>query len=656
MIQRSLAVLLIFFIVVNGAFAQKDYYTSMREGDQFFEKQDYKNALASYFKALHKEPNNSDLLFKVGLTYLFTETKHLGVSYLEKAYKTNPDIHPDILLHLGTAYQANLQFVKAKYCYEQYKKRKSKKTWAEIDQRIDECIVGHGLLSNPLDIIIENVGSTINSRFDDYGPIVSPDGLTMIFTSNRSDDENKIKAKQNFEDIYIVRNESGEWGIPKKISPIVNVYHHDAAASLSADGKKLFIYYSQNRGDIFVSTLSETNEWLKPTPLNKNINTVQFRETAACISADGKRLFFSSDRAGGKGRLDIYMSELDAAGEWGKPVNLGDVINTPGDEDSPFIHPDGVTLYFSSDGHRGMGSSDIFKSEFKDGKWQKPQNMGYPLNSMEYDGFFTISKDKSVAYFATRRKYGVGEYDILKATYRDVYTEKTPPAIAKNDDVKKTTAKPGAVTVQGKALDKTSSEPVEVAISLVNSRTNKQVAHITSNKATGNYEITITQPGEYTLTAERNGYLFNSVNIRVDETGDAKKIRSDFQMLKADVGSVMVLRNIFFDVGKADLKPSSISELEKLRNLLMANPHMKVQINGHTDNVGDPQLNKTLSLKRALAVVNHLALNGIDFDRLSAKGFGSERPVASNDDEIGGRELNRRTEIEIIAAIEPGIN
>ena len=204
--------------------------------------------------------------------------------------------------------------------------------------------------------------------------------------------------------------------------------------------------------------------------------------------------------------------------------------------------------------------------------------------------------------------------------------------------------------VKGKVFDKTSSKPLHVRISLVYVKTKKLMATIESDAATGDYEIKVAESGKYILTAESDGYLFNSLNIDVPQPIALKNSSADFSMVKAAAGSVMVLKNVLFDTGKSDLKPSSILELEKIRELLVKNPRLRVQINGHTDNIGDPPTNKMLSLKRALAVVNHLALNGIEFNRLSAKGYGSEKPVATNDDEKGGREFNRRTEIEILDA------
>jgi outer membrane protein OmpA-like peptidoglycan-associated protein len=664
--KRIVALIFFMFFFTIWGFSQNE---DGQKADVFFQKNDYQNALAYYFKALRLEPKNPTYLYKIGLAYLQKEDKALAVSFLEKAYSIDPTIDREILYNIAFSYQCDLQFAKAKRTYEKYKETVGKKKWPEIDQRIKQCQISHALISNPMNVLIENAGMNINSTFDDYAPVVSADGRTMIFTTNRVD---TTKTKTGFEDIYLSKreDEDEEWGVPKKIGGNINKGFHDAAASLSPDGKTLFLYYDLNNGDIYSSTLDDKGEWGKPVPLNGNINTKLFRETSATLSADGTKLYFSSSRPGGKGNLDIYVSTKDATtGQWGKAVSIGDVINTFGDEDSPFIHPDGVTLYFSSDGHNGMGSSDIFKSTFEGGKWQKPQNLGYPLNSIEYDGFFHISDDKRTAYYATKRKHGVGGYDILQAIYMNVTskpepdvvnvpqptkTETTPTTATSTKvappptDQKSRRGRDGMYTVTGKVLDKNTSKPMSVRLSLVNIKTKNLVATGKSDAVTGSYEMKVADGGKYTLTAESDGYLFNTLNIEVPQPIGTKDEYANFTMVKADVGSIMVLRNILFDQGKADLKPSSILELEKVRELMVRNPKIKVQINGHTDNTGDPVVNKTLSLKRALAVVNHLVLNGIDFSRLSAKGYGSEKPVASNDDEIGGRALNRRTEIEVL--------
>jgi outer membrane protein OmpA-like peptidoglycan-associated protein len=438
----------------------------------------------------------------------------------------------------------------------------------------------------------------------------------------------------------------------------------------------LFVYYEQGGGDIYTSLL-EGGQWTKPVPLNKNINT-PFWETSASMSADGKRLFFTSSRPGGLGELDIYVSERDAKGEWGKAVNLGPAINTPGNEDAPFIHSDGKTLYFSSNGHPSMGSNDIFISEFRDGKWQKPRNLGYPINSIEYDGFLRVSDDKRTGYYSTVREDGHGASDLYSITFlqtpeeRDeaLYASVAPLVVEPAPDTVALVVDPvdeevkqkefddlvlqlqkelKIVTVlKGKVLDANSGDALGATITLTDNTKNTVIAQIRSHATTGDFELTIPHGGNYGVATERAGYLFNSINFNVPQFAEYQEIDASILMVKAEVGSRAVLKNLFFDTGKADLKPESVSELDNIYSLLIDNPQLKVQINGHTDDTGDAESNKALSLRRATSVVNFLIEKGIASERLAAVGYGEERPLVSNDDETDGREINRRTEIEII--------
>lgn len=674
----------------------KDY---LDKGDKYFAKKDYENALTQYLEALKIDASDPNINFRVGLSYLHGEKKAKAVDYLEKAYRTKPEVDEDIDYHLGMAYQNDHQYGKAIEHYTTFK-RKNKKLTEIATQKIAECEIGDSLANHPAYVTITNIGAAVNSNFHEYSPLMSNNGNTLIFTSNRSTDEYKIKSSTNFEDIYIVHKSGGTWGTPQKISEKINIKYNDAAASLSPDGKTLFLYYEEGAGDIYTSTF-ENGEWSQPVPLNKNINTPLFWETSASISADGRKLYFTSNRPGGQGELDIYVSELDAKGNWGKAVNLGPTINTPFHEDSPFIHPDGVTLYFSSDGHPTMGSNDIFRSELVNGKWTKPVNMGYPINSIEYDGFFTISADKKTGYYSALREEGLGSADIYEIRFNDPPPRvSTPPVVMASlqpeiIEPKKETAevKPPVqepepkkevvstppppvaerktedfvdpmlqqrrdmkvVTVlKGKVIDETTAAPLSAVISLVDNETQRVVAKISSNPVTGDFELVIPHGGNYGVATEKAGYLFNSINFNLPQFAEYQEIDTHILMVKAEVGSKVVLKNIFFDVGKSDLKQESIAELEKIRDLLSTNAHLKVQINGHTDNTGNAATNMTLSLQRAESVVQYLVNKGIDAARVAAKGFGSERPLVSNDDEAEGREINRRTEIEILEASTGG--
>lgn len=649
-----------FLLFIHGFAYTQGFKEILAKGDKFFGKKDYSNALNSYMQAYLLEPEDAEANFKVGVAYLHDEKKSRALEYLERAYEKKPDVDIDIDFHLGLAYQYLHQYARAKEKFETFK-RKHKKLSSIANHKIEECRIGDSLSHHPAYVEIANVGNVINSSFHEYSPLLSADGNTLIFTSNRSTDNEKIKNQTNFEDIYVTSRVNGNWTEPQKISPNITNEYNDAAASLSHDGKTLFLYYEDGNGDIYISTV-ENGEWSVPVPLNKNINSPHSWETSACVSADGKRLFFTSNRPGGYGELDIYVSELDSNGDWSKAVNLGPTINTPDHEDAPFIHADGVTLYFSSDGHPTMGSNDIFKSEWKDGMWTKPQNLGFPINSIDYDGFFVLGEDKKTGFFSAMREYGMGNADIYSIKFVDppspaeekimvasalpepVEEEKdfVDPIVELHKDLKVVTV------LKGKVIDANSSMPLHAVISLVNNETNHVVSRINSHHGSGDFELVIPHGGNYGVATEVAGYLFNSINFNLPQFAEYQEIDTHILMMKAEVGSKVVLKNIFFDTGKSELKQESVAELEKIRELLVANVNMKVQINGHTDNTGNAVSNRLLSLERAEAVVKYLVAKGVDPSRLSAKGFGSERPLVSNDDESGGREINRRTEIEII--------
>jgi outer membrane protein OmpA-like peptidoglycan-associated protein/Tol biopolymer transport system component len=659
--RAHLILFLLSIAVFTQAFSQ-DVRELTAQGDKFYSKKQYKKAIDLYLQALNINPDDASLNLQTGLCYLYSETKSKAARYISKAYRLNPNINDEIDYHLGVAFQHTNEFQKAIDHFREFKKKKSQLA-AIADKKISECRIADSLSNYELNVVIENAGNAVNTYFHDYSPIISGDGNTLIFTSNRTDDDQEIKDEEYYEDIYITRRNGNAWAAPKKISSRLNHKYNDAAASLSPDGKMLFLYYEEGAGDIYVSRL-EGNDWSEPEPLNKNINTSLYWETSASISADGKKLYFASNRPGGIGELDLYVSELDAKGGWGKAVNLGPLINTPEHEDAPFIHPDGVTLYFSSDGHPSLGNSDIFITEFKNGKWQQPQNLGWPINTWEFDGFFTISADKKKGFYSTLKEGGYGEADIYSITFleprfkpkpkpvvvqevkkpKPVNTDFVDPSVQQSRDQKIVTI------LKGKVIDEVTAQPLGAVISLVDNETKKVLSRLTVDSVSGDFELVIPHGGNYGVTTERKGYLFNSINFSLPKFAEFQEIDTHIIMVKAEVGSKSVLKNIFFDVGKSDLKNASISEVEKIQELLVSNPDVKVQINGHTDNTGNAATNKTLSLKRATAVVDYLVNHGVQATRLSAKGYGSDRPIVSNDDEESGRELNRRTEIEITQA------
>jgi outer membrane protein OmpA-like peptidoglycan-associated protein/tetratricopeptide (TPR) repeat protein len=665
MLKRQFNIVLLLLFVLPGVLTAQNIKSLIEKGDRLLNRNDYDNALTTFLEAYNLAPEDPDINYRVGVSYLHGEKKSRAVPFLEKAFALKPQVDLDIDYHLGLAYQNDHQYAKAIQHFEEYK-RKNKRLSEIADHKIKECTIGDSLSRHPAYVEIENIGGVINTNFHDYSPLISEDGETMIFTSNRTEDM-VMRSGLNYEDIYITRKTPSGWSTPQKISPEINIKYNDAAASLSPDGKILFLYYEEGNGDIYTSTFTD-GQWTKPIPLNKNINHPNYWETSACISSDGKKLYFTSNRPGGQGELDIYVSERDKNGEWGKAVNLGPTVNTLLNEDSPFIHHDGKTLFFSSDGHPSMGSNDIFKTELVDGKWTKPENMGYPINSVEYDGFFTLSPDKKTGYFSALRDDGKGSADIYKITFlepppKPVITASVEPEpiIAPPVEEPKVedyvdpiiqfhTDMEIVTVLKGKVIDELSTAPLGAVITLVDNETGKVITKITSDALTGDFKIVIPHGGNYGVSTERKGYLFNSMNFNLPQFAEYQEIDTHILMVKAEVGSKVILKNIFFDVGQSDIKNESMVELERIRDLLATNSFLKVQINGHTDNSGNDATNMALSLRRAEAVVNYLMSKGIETTRLSAKGFGSQRPLVSNDDETEGRAINRRTEIEIIEA------
>lgn len=655
MIKTFFGVILLWVATATAGYSQT-FQELIVNGDNFVAKKNYKNAIASYTAALAINPDEASLNFKLGLAYLYSDTKSKAAGFIDKAYRLNPTVNPKIDYHLGTAFQNVNEFKKAIQHFENFKKKYPNLT-GTAEMKIAECQVADSLAEYELNVIIENLGPGVNTASNEHSPILSADGNMLIFTSDRINDP---KAPETLEDVYYITKTNNQWSAPKLIGTNINTKYNDAAASLSPDGKTLFLYSELGEGDIYTSTY-DGKDWAPPLPLNRNINTYQFWETCASLSPDGKKLYFASNRDGGYGELDIYVSELDSKGRWGKAVNLGPIINGPGNEDSPTIHHDGVTLYFSSDGKRGLGNSDIYVSESKNGKWTKPENIGYPINSWEYDGFFTISPDKKIAYYSTVKEGGLGGVDIYSIKFQEpkykpkpqppvVVVEKKKPANENFIDasVQKFRDQKAVTILKGKVIDEVDASLLEAMVSLVDNETGKVLSKVYSDPVTGDFEIIIPHGGNYGVTTEKFGYLFNSINFEMPKSAEYQELDTHIIMVRTEVGSKVVLRNIFFDTGKFSLKEQSLSEVDKVYDLLVNTPQIKVQINGHTDNIEDQKNDKALSLKRATAVVNYLISKGIDKSRVSAKGYGADRPIVSNDDEQEGREINRRTEIEIV--------
>ncbi|MBI2269708.1 MAG: PD40 domain-containing protein [Bacteroidetes bacterium] len=506
------------------------------EGDKLFLEKNYNEAINSYLNAFKLDSNNANMRYKLGLAYMHSPNqKDKSIKYLLKASKNTTEHYHEydasedkapLMVHyyLGLAYQLNYQFdqagLKFQYCVDLFNDKKMPK---ELKLHIDQCNSGTTLLKNKVDIKIENMGPIFNTIYPDYCPVINADESTLIFTSRRPGGitDDKTPDGQYFEDIYIsYKFSDGNWSKPKLISRYINSDESDAAIGLSADGTQLFIFNNENGGDIYYSNY-DGNSWSIGLPVGSDINTKHW-ETHACVSADNQHLYFVSDRPGGYGGRDIYKCVKLPNGSWSLATNLGPTINTEFDEDAPFIHPDGVTLFYSSNGPKSMGGFDIFYSvkteeagkKRTNMKWSKPVNLGYPINTTGDDIYYVLSTDGRRAYFSSEREGSIGEKDLFKMTLASSVVDPVTLLV-------------GYLTFDGS----TAKIPRGVMITATDDETGEVVQDIKPNVKTGKYLMVLNSGPHgktYTIKYEADDYLPSTETIKI-EPGSA------YQELKREV-------------------------------------------------------------------------------------------------------------------------
>jgi flagellar motor protein MotB len=335
-------------------------------------------------------------------------------------------------------------------------------------------------------------------------------------------------------------------------------------------------------------------------------------------------------------------------------LNIGATINTPFDEEGVYITPDGKNLYFSSKGHNSMGGFDIFKSEFTDGKWSNPVNLGYPINTPDDDVFFTMAASGQRGYYSSKKKDGFGGQDLYIITFLGA----AKPMVLNTEDLqfayleKSAMPRPAPKIEQntilsGVILDADNLTPLQATIDIIDNSKNELMASFESNSTSGAYLISLKPGMNYGISVSKKEYLFHSENFDIPENAVAKKIQKDILLKRIEVGTKIVLNNIFFDFNKATLRTESVAELDRVNKLMTDMPSLRIEISGHTDNIGSASYNKKLSESRAKAVVDYLAKKGIERTRMEFKGYGFKQPIASNKTKEG-RQQNRRTEFKIL--------
>jgi OmpA-OmpF porin, OOP family len=485
-------------------------------------------------------------------------------------------------------------------------------------------------IQNPVNFDPKPLSNVVNAFALQYFPVLTADEQTLFFTARNGN------ARGDDEDIFVSqKNQFGEWGRPESISPTINTIYNEGTCTITGDGRTMIFTACEGRSgygscDLYIS-FKVGNQWTKPENLGPNINTSHW-ESQPSLSADGRRLYFVSNRPGGLGLRDIYYSDRYSNGQWAPAKNLGAPINTEADEVSPFIHANGEILFFSSNGHPGFGGYDLFYSTLEKSKFSLPVNLGYPINTSEDQVSLFITASGTQAYYANEKKEG-NIYVESK-----LYTFPLPPQLQVVRSVN---------FVKGKVVDAITQKPITAQIELIDLETDELASVVSSDSISGEYLITLSKGSEYALYISKGGYLFDSRYFSYQEGDDVNPVMADILLHKIERGKSVNLNNLFFDFDKFELRDKSKTELNKIISFLHAYPELKIEIEGHTDNVGSDEYNLNLSKQRALSVYTYLLKSGIPEQRLSFKGYGKNNPIADNDSEAG-RQSNRRIAFKIL--------
>ncbi|HEX7365526.1 MAG TPA: OmpA family protein [Pelobium sp.] len=630
--MNRLIILTLLLLAFHVGWSQTKYTTNSRNAIKSYERARYYLDLNEFLMAIDvlKDAVKQDHDF-IEAQLLLADVYRVTFDYVsakesyKKAFAIDPNFAPERYYYFAESELKTGDYEQALSHYNAYKSlgKPSPERVALTDKYIKDCEFAIVAVKNPVPFKPENLGANVNTPDQEYLAVLTTDESTLIFTR---------QINRN-EDFYRSYKEGDGWSKATYLSSNINTpAYNEGAQCLSPDGNYLFFTGCNRpdglgRCDIYVSK-KEGDGWSKPVNLGFPINTKGW-ESQPSLSADGKTLYFVSDRKGGYGSYDIWKSIIGDDGNWGMPINLGPNINTAFDEQSPFIHPDNQTLYFSSNGWVGLGNKDLFISRIDStGNWRLPENLGYPINTYGEESGLTVNASGTRAFFSSNNFGGFGGFDI--------YSFPLPKKI-----------QPIAVNyVKGIVFDADSKEKLGAIVDIIDLKAEKSIYTAYSDKIDGTFLATLSTEKEYSINVSKDDYLFYSENFSVEKNQVGKPIILEVPLQKIAVGKKVVLKNIFFDSNKFDLKPESKTELQKLIDFLKSNPKTEIQISGHTDDIGDDQSNLVLSQNRSKAVYRYLIEHDIDQKRLSFKGFGEAAPIADNSTQEG-RANNRRTEFII---------
>ena len=614
---------------------------------------EFKSALEFYLLAHTFNPNSSELNRKIGHAYLYTNEPYLAKDYLLKSLELNTDTEPILYFLLGKSFQLDQDFETAQTYFLKFGSEADNKTLERYNKlnrkHLKECKSGVENIAVKRRIWVDNV-KELNTEFDEISPCITADRSELIFTSNRLGNS----------DIYISSRQNRKW---KYITPIeeLNTEDDDVASSLAYDGQRILLFkFKDGQADIYQSKL-EGNNWSEPVlKMSKVVNT-DANETFASYDPQDIKVYYVTDGGHGGDQDIIFSGKKDEDEKyWGKGQSAGHEVNSAFHEGSVFMAPDGQSMYFSSQGHSSIGGYDIFVSyRDKHGLWGKPINLGAPINTPYDELYFSITANGKYAYFSSNRAGGKGGMDIYKATF---WGNPKKPIVITEDHLIASITEPvlntyvpqtikiserNSLTVfKGKILDGILQTPIQAKIKIYDNSTGEVYTSASSNSATGKFLLSLPSGLNYGISVEAEGYLFHSENFNIPEGSAYSMVSKEIALKNIDIGSKIALRNVFFETGKSEVKIDSYPELDRLIQLMLDVPTLKIELSGHTDNVGNDEYNLNLSQRRADAVRVYLTSRGIDKSRVLAVGYGESKPVDSNDTK-DGRANNRRTEFEI---------
>jgi hypothetical protein len=533
MMKKSLLFSVSFVFSLHALFAQKqnviekgEDIAKMTLAQQSFYGGDYQKAIALYKDVLAGKPGDANVIGHIGECYYAMGQMTDAQENLEKAKSIDEKAFPETSLLLGKIYHTAGKLDEAMTEFTFYKSlvgEGKKANESDINAYIAQVMMAKESIAHPVDVKVEGMGDNINSEYDDKSPMITADGKTLIFTSRRPGKSSALDKEGDgryFEDIYVSHWDTLKkmWGDAELIPGSINTEGHDACTSISPDGKQIYIYKNDiegesRGGDIYVSRLSSSGKWGAAKSMGKPVNTTYF-EGGGCISPDGKTFYFISERQGGLGHADIYVIKKKTRTEWDKPVNLGPDVNTSEDEGGLFLAPDGKTLFFTSKGHNSMGGYDIFKTVNENGKWSKPVNLGYPINTVNNDLCFSLAIDAKTGYFTSDRKGGLGERDVYKVDLTNY------PVLDKEMKLKVEDNGPKMAILRGDVFNATDGTAMEAEI-VIYDADGKKVGSTSSSAEGGEYFITLEANKTYQVKIDTKGYkpIDEKVEVKAAKEG-----------------------------------------------------------------------------------------------------------------------------------------